>query len=74
MLGDSSVVLKTETVCSVSLGVFHTGTVGSYFSDGRTDGHEGNKALLWNAPSKWTGCDLVSKYFAMTFTAYKMQA
>jgi hypothetical protein len=39
MLGDSSVALKIETVCFVSLSVFCTDTVGGCFSDGRTDGH-----------------------------------
>jgi len=40
MTGDSFVALKIETVCSVSVGVFCTGTVGGCFSDGQTDMRE----------------------------------
>ena len=35
MLDDSSVALKIETVCSVSVDVFCRSTVGSCFGDGR---------------------------------------
>jgi hypothetical protein len=40
MLSDISLVLIIATVCTVSLVVFCTGTMGSCFNDGRTDMRE----------------------------------